>query len=140
MVSATAAPPPPAGPPALPAPPRSPSPALVEWTGRIPEALASFLQRLGPAEVLELYGLIGRYAEVRRLVSIARRVHQILERGPHTAASGRWSFAEFMAAKDEIGRLIQGLADRVEAAASEARVAFPRTPFRRTHDHAPDAA
>lgn len=145
MESPTAVRSPVAVPPAPPGPspaPLRPPPDLVEWKGRIPRSLASFLERLAPSELLDLYGLIGRFAEVRQLVSIARRVHQILERGPHTAASGRWSFAEFMACKDEIARMIHELAGRVALAADDARIAFPRIPApgRRISAHAPTAA
>ncbi len=109
---------------------------LVEWKGRIPEALAQFIDRLTPWDLEELYGLVGRFAEVRELVNIARRLHQILERGPRTAASGRWSFEEFMATKADLENQIRVLHQRVNAAAEDARLIFPSLPIRKETNHA----
>jgi len=99
-------------------------PVLVEWKGQLPEALAQYLGRLSAFDLNDAYALVGRFAEVRELVNIARRLHQVLERGPHVAASGRWSFEEFMATKTQIERQIRLLHHRVDRAAVDARVSF----------------
>jgi hypothetical protein len=91
----------------------------------LPEPLAQYLERLTPFDLPEAYAVVGRFLEVRELVNIARRLHQVLERGPHTAASGRWSFEEFMSTKGEIERQIRLLHHRVNRAAEDARLAFP---------------
>jgi hypothetical protein len=121
------------GPPAPPKGPeksvREPVP-IVEWRGNVPQPFAEFMRYVSPWDLPELYGVVGRFLEVRELVNIARRIHQVFERGPHTAASGRWSFEEYMAAKDEIGRQIRALHRRVNEAAVDARV-ISSIPFSR---------
>ena len=118
------------------APPLRRVPVLVEWKGQLPEALAQYLGRLSAFDLPELYALVGRFAEVRELVNIARRLNQVLERGPHTAASGRWSFEEFMATKIEIERQIRLLHHRVDRAAVDARVSFLSSTESKEENHA----
>jgi len=100
-------------------------PLIIEWKGKLPEPLARFIEALTPFDLPETYAVVGRFLEVRELVNIARRLHQVLERGPHTAASGRWSFEEFMATKTQIERQIRLLHHRVNQAADDARLFFP---------------
>ena len=119
-------------------PPQTPwrPPIVVEWKGKLPEPLAQFLERLSPFDLPETYAVVGRFLEVRELVNIARRLHQVLEKGPHTAASGRWSFEEFMATKTEIERQIRLLHHRVNQAADDARLTFPSTQDSKEESHA----
>jgi hypothetical protein len=111
-------------------------PPIIEWKGRLPEPLAQFIERLSAFDLPETYAVTGRFLEVRELVNIARRLHQVLERGPHTAASGRWSFEEFMATKTEIERQIRLLHHRVNRAADDARLAFPPPLDSKEENHA----
>jgi hypothetical protein len=119
----------PASPPAPPAlqGPRRSSP-IIEWKGKLPEPLARYLERVTPFDLPDAYVVLGRFLEVRELVNIARQVHEFLDRGPHTAASGRWSFQEFMTAKVELERQIRLLHHRVNRAAQDARLSFPPSP------------
>jgi hypothetical protein len=122
-------------------PPQAPPPArrappLVEWTGKLPAPLAQYLGRLSPFDLPETYAVLGRFLGVRELVNIARRFHQVLERGPHAAASGRWSFEEFMATKVEIERQIRLLHHRVNRAAQDARLSFPAPEPSKEESHA----
>ena len=123
MAPLTTAPTEPAPAPAPQVPRRAPE--IVPWTGRLPAPLGQYLGRLSAFDLPETYAVVGRFLEVRELVGIARRLHQVLERGPHTAASGRWSFEEFMATKAEIERQIRLLHHRVNRAAQEARLSHP---------------
>lgn len=110
---------------------------LIQWQGRLPERLAMFLESLSPWDLEQAFGAVGRFAEVRELVNIARQVHQVLERGPHTAASGRWSFEEFMETKVEIAELVRSLHRRVNTAAEDACLNFPTPTIRKETPHAP---
>lgn len=111
-------------------------PPIIEWKGRLPEPLARFIEALVPFDLPEAYGVVGRFLEVRELINIARRLHQVLDRGPHTAASGRWSFEEFMATKTEIERQIRLLHHRVNRAADDARLFFPVAQDQKEETHA----
>jgi hypothetical protein len=112
--------------------PAGPSPhapvEIVDWKGRVPRPFAEFLDALSPRDLADGYALLGRFVEIRELVSIARRIHLVLDRGPRAAACGRWSFDGFLQAKNEIARMIRRLHERVNRAALDARI-ISRLPF-----------
>ena len=106
--------------------PSRPIEEMVSWSGLVPAGMASFLDRVNPWDRRALRTVVVRFAEVRELANTAQLLHQVLERGPHRAASGRWSFDELMSFKEKAHQSIRQLHRQINRVADEARIFIHR--------------